>query len=163
VVSGSILNYNAEIIGLTDESSYDNVSNLNQTVVNAFDPNDKTCLEGKIVAPDIVGEYVHYQIRFQNTGTANAQNIVVKDMIDVSKFDVSSLVPISGSHNFNTRITNTNQVEFIFENINLPFATGNNNGYVSFKIKTNPSLAVGDTFSNQVNIYFDYNAISAAI
>ncbi len=157
VVSGSILNYNAEIIGLTDESSYDNVSNLNQTVVNAYDPNDKTCLEGKIVAPDIVGEYVHYQIRFQNTGTANAQNIVVKDMIDVSKFDVSSLVPISGSHNFNTRITNTNQVEFIFENINLPFATGNNNGYVSFKIKTKPSLAVGDTFSNQVNIYFDYN------
>ena len=157
VVSGSILNYNAEIIGLTDESSYDNVSNLNQTVVNAYDPNDKTCLEGKIVAPDIVGEYVHYQIRFQNTGTANAQNIVVKDMIDVSKFDVSTLVPISGSHNFNTRITNTNQVEFIFENINLPFATGNNNGYVSFKIKTKPSLAVGDSFSNQVNIYFDYN------
>ena len=157
VISGSVLNYNAEIIGLTDENSNDNNSGLNQTVVNAYDPNDKTCLEGKIVSPDVIGEYVHYLIRFQNTGTANAQNIVVKDMIDLSKFDLSTLVPITGSHNFYTRITNTNQVEFIFENINLPFTAGNNNGYISFKIKTKPSLIVGNTFSNQVNIYFDYN------
>jgi hypothetical protein len=96
-------------------------------------------------------------VRFQNTGTANAENVVVKDLIDITKFDVSTLVPISGSHNFYTRITNTNEVEFIFEDINLPFANGSNNGYVSFKIKTKPTLIEGDTFSNQVNIYFDYN------
>ncbi|MEZ4853789.1 T9SS type A sorting domain-containing protein [Flavobacterium sp.] len=106
--------------------------------------------------PNMVGEYVHYMIRFENTGTYPAENIVVKDMIDTTKFDIATLVPISGSHEFYTRI-NGNKVEFIFENINLPFNDANNDGYVVFKIKTLPSLVIGDTFSNQANIYFDYN------
>ena len=107
--------------------------------------------------PDKVGDFVHYKIRFENTGTANAQNIVVKDVIDTSKFDISTLVPIDGSHTFVTRIINTNQVEFIFENIQLPFDDANNDGYVVFKIKTKPTLVLGDTFSNTASIYFDYN------
>ncbi len=78
-------------------------------------------------------------------------------MIDTAKFDLSSLVPLSGSAAYTTRITTTNQVEFIFQNINLPFAAGTNTGYVAFKIKTLPTLVVGDTFSNSANIYFDYN------
>jgi Leucine-rich repeat (LRR) protein len=154
---GDVLNYKATVAGLTDETPNDNTSSLNQTVVNALDPNDKTCVEGTTVSPSMVGQYVHYIIHFENDGTANAQNIVVKDMIDTTKFDVSSLVPLIGSANFTTRITNTNQVEFIFQNINLPFAAGTNGGYVAFKIKTLPSLVVGDTFSNTANIYFDYN------
>lgn len=157
VIQGSILNYTAGIVGLTDQNSNDNVSNLHQIVVNSFDPNEKTCLEGQTVTTDIIGEYVHYLVRFQNTGTANAQDIVVKDIIDVSKLDLSTLVPINGSHSFYTRITNTNQVEFIFENINLPYNSGSNTGYISFKIKTKPGLVSGDSFGNQVNIYFDYN------
>ena len=157
LLSGSILHFNTEITGLTDENANDNISSLNQTVVNALDPNDKTCLEGQTVTTNVIGEYVHYMIRFQNTGTANAQNIVVKDLIDLTKFELTKLLPISGSSNFYTRISNTNQVEFIFENINLSFSAGSNTGYISFKIKTKPTLVVGDTFSNQVNIYFDYN------
>lgn len=155
--SGSILNYSAEIIGLTDVYPTDNTSILNQTVVNSFDPNDKTCLEGAIIGPDGIGEYVHYIIRFENTGTANAENVVVKDVIDTSKFDLSSLIPIGGSHSFVTRM-NSNNVEFIFENINLPFADETNDGYVAFKIKTKSNLVVGNSFSNSVSIYFDYNA-----
>ena len=157
LISGSVLNYSCEINGLADENSNDNVANLNQTVVNAFDPNDKTCLEGKTVTTNIIGQYVHYMIRFENTGTANAQNIVVKDLIDITKFDLATLIPINGSHSFYTRISNTNQVEFIFENINLPFLSTAKKGYVCFKIKTKSNLTLGDTFSNQVNIYFDYN------
>ena len=74
----------------------------------------------------MVGKEVHYLIRFENTGTANAENIVVKDMIDTTKFDINSLIPIDGSHPFVTKISNTNKVEFIFENINLPFGDANN-------------------------------------
>lgn len=155
--SGDILNYTSSINGQTDETPNDNISNLNQTVVNSYDPNDKTCLEGTTITPSMVGEYVHYLIRFENNGTANAQNIVVKDMIDINKFDINTLIPIKGSHNFETRISSTNKVEFIFQNINLPFDDANNDGYVSFKIKTKPNLVVGNTFSNSANIYFDYN------
>lgn len=155
--SGDILNYTASINGQTDETPNDNIATLNQIVVNSYDPNDKTCLEGTTIAPNMVGEYVHYLIRFENNGTANAQNIVVKDMIDTNKFDINTLIPIKGSHNFETRISSTNKVEFIFQNINLPFDDANNDGYVSFKIKTKPNLVVGNTFSNSANIYFDYN------
>ncbi|KMQ60254.1 hypothetical protein ACM46_18775 [Chryseobacterium angstadtii] len=154
---GSILLYNAQINGATDDTPADNLFTLNQTVVNSFDPNDKTCLEGTSISQAQVGNYVHYLIRFENTGTANAQNIVVKDVIDTSKFDLSSLVSLSGSHNFVTKVNSPN-VEFIFENIQLPFDDANNDGYVSFKIKTKSTLTVGDTFSNTAQIYFDYNA-----
>ena len=155
---GDILNYNSNITsGNIDERLIDNTFMLNQTVVNSYDPNDKTCLEGATISPSKVGDYVHYMIRFENNGTANAQNIVVKDMIDLAKFDIASLVPIKGSHSFVTSITAGNKVEFIFENINLPFDNANNDGYVAFKIKTKPTLVVGNTFSNTASIYFDYN------
>lgn len=134
----------------------DNHQYIKQEVVNSFDPNDKTCLEGTVVGPDFIGEYVHYLIRFENTGTFFAQNIVVKDLIDTSKFDISTLRPMASSHDFVTRIEG-DKVEFIFENIMLPFDDANNDGWISFKIKTLPTLSVGDSFSNTAEIYFDYN------
>jgi hypothetical protein len=158
VNGGDVLNFSTSITSpATDETPNDNTFVYNQTVVNSFDPNDKTCLEGATIAPTKVGDYVHYMIRFENNGTANAQNIVVKDMIDLAKFDINSIVPIKGSHSFTTRITSGNKVEFIFENINLPFDNANNDGYVAFKIKTKPTLVLGNTFSNSASIYFDYN------
>ncbi|MGK4568463.1 DUF7619 domain-containing protein [Flavobacterium sp. 3HN19-14] len=159
VVGGELLYYTAYISSPeTDYTQNDNISTLYQTVVNSLDPNDKTCVEGKNLPPELAGTYVHYVIRFENTGTANAQNVVVKDIIDTSQFSVGTLVPLDGSHPFTTRITDTNRVEFIFENINLPFDDANNDGYVAFKIKTLPTLAAGTTFSNTASIYFDYNA-----
>ena len=158
VNGGDILNYVATITSATtDETPNDNSFIYNQTVVNSFDPNDKTCLEGATISQSKVGGFVHYMIRFENNGTANAQNIVVKDMIDLAKFDINSLVPIKGSHSFVTNISASNRVEFIFENINLPFDNYNNDGYVAFKIKTKSTLVSGNTFTNTASIYFDYN------
>ncbi|MBC7605428.1 MAG: T9SS type A sorting domain-containing protein [Burkholderiales bacterium] len=157
VAGGDVLQYMASVVAGNDETPADNISDFYQTVVNSFDPNDKTCLEGATITPEMVGKEIHYMIRFENTGTANAENIVIKDMIDTAKFDISSLMPIDGSHPFVTRI-NGNKVEFIFQNINLPFDNANNDGYVAFKIKTKPTLVLGNTFSNTASIYFDYNA-----
>lgn len=155
---GDILHYTAQINGAPDDTPADNTFTLNQTVVNSLDPNDKTCLEGTMIAQTQVGDYVHYLIRFENNGTANARNIVVKDVIDASKFDLSTLMPLSASHSFVTRMSGTNMAEFIFQNIQLPFDDANNDGYISFKIKTKSTLTSGDVFSNTANIYFDYNA-----
>lgn len=158
VNGGDFLSYTATANGLDiDETTDDNTFSLRQLVVNSFDPNDKTCLEGNTIDPNAVGKFVHYKIRFENTGTFAATNVVIKDIIDASKFDVSTLEMVDASHSCVTRITNPNKVEFIFENINLPFDDANNDGYVSFKIKTNPNLVVGNSFSNLANIYFDYN------
>ena len=154
---GDFLNYTATInLIATDETPTDNVFILNQTVVNSYDPNDKTCLEGETINPSMIGDYVHYQIRFENTGTFPAQNVVVKDMIDATKFDIATLQMVITSHSCYTRITG-NKVEFIFENINLPFDDATNDGYVVFKIKTLPTLTINSTISNTAEIYFDYN------
>ena len=156
--SGDYLGYRATVFPVVNDGlPYDNNQDLKQIVVNSLDPNDKTCAEGPFVGPESVGKYVHYIIRFENNGTYPAENVVVKDLIDLSKFDITTLTPVSSSHPFVTRISANNNVEFIFENINLPFLDATNDGYVAFKIKTLPSLVLGDTFTNKANIYFDYN------
>ncbi|WP_412984242.1 T9SS type A sorting domain-containing protein [Pontimicrobium sp. IMCC45349] len=152
------LNFEASITpNDMDETPNDNAHTLKQIVVNSYDPNDKTCLEGATITPDRVGEFVHYLIRFENTGTATAVNVAVRDFIDLDKYDISSLIPLSASHDYYTRIVNGEEVEFIFENIQLPFDDANNDGYVLFKIRTLPTLVLGDTFSNIAGIYFDFN------
>ncbi|RED46683.1 putative repeat protein (TIGR01451 family)/predicted secreted protein (Por secretion system target) [Winogradskyella eximia] len=160
-VNGSdVLTFNANYFIEYELEDPETAFVLEQTVVNSFDPNDKTCLEGDFITPEMVGDYVHYMIRFENTGTANAENVVVKDHIDISKYDLSSILPLHGSHNFVTRIKNTSEdhyVEFIFENINLPFNDTNNDGYIVFKIKTLDTLALNDTLENEAEIYFDFN------
>jgi uncharacterized repeat protein (TIGR01451 family) len=156
--NGDQLNFSAVASPVTNDAVVaDNYASMKQFVVGSFDPNDKTCVEGNTVAPEIAGSYVHYVIRFENTGTYAAENIVVADIIDATKFEINSLIPIDGSHSFYTRIKG-NKVEFIFENIDLPFDDAGNDGYVAFKIKTKNTLVAGDSFSNKANIFFDYNA-----
>ena len=155
---GDQLDFDAEIFPIAgDGTPWDNDFGIKQTVVNSLDPNDKICLEGNNVGPEMIGEYVHYMIRFENTGTFPAENIVVRDMIDLEKFDIATLVPLHASHSFETRISAMNKVEFIFENIMLPFDDLSNDGYIAFKIKTLPTLQTGNSFSNAASIYFDYN------
>lgn len=156
LVANDILVFTSQITGGLDETPSNNQFNLSQTAVNSYDPNDKTCLEGNTITQTQVGDYVHYLIRFENTGTAIAQNIVVKDEIDLSKFDITSVQPINGSHSFITKVSG-NTIEFIFENIQLPYTNSSNDGYIMFKIKTKSTLSVGDSFSNFAKIYFDYN------
>ena len=157
VNDGDVLNYTANITsGNTDELPGDNTFTLNQTAVNSFDPNDITCLEGASVSTAKIGDYVHYMIRFENNGSAEAVNIVVKNVVDTTKFDINTLIPYDANYDYYTRI-NGNKVEFIFENIYLPFDDANNDGYLAFKIKLKSNLVAGDTFSKNANIYFDYN------
>ncbi|MGK4567189.1 T9SS type A sorting domain-containing protein [Flavobacterium sp. 3HN19-14] len=149
-----IFNFNSTIsITGTDEMPSDNSFDLLQTVTGAFDPNDKICLNGTTVVPSQIGKYLNYVINFENTGTAAAVNIVVKDEIDGAKFDVASLQVLESSHAMNTKVTG-NKVEFIFPNINLaPEA----HGRVVFKIKTKNTLVTGNSVTNKADIYFDYN------
>lgn len=155
-----ILTFTATINPIAgDETPIDNSMTLSETVINSFDPNDKTCLEGNFITPEKVGDYLHYVIRFQNSGTAPAQNIVVKDVIDATRFDINTLQLTASSHPQSTRITG-DKVEFVFEGINLPAEVNDesgSHGFVAFKIKTKNTLVLGNTISNTAGIYFDYN------
>src|SRR5690606_13830049 len=64
-----ILNFTATVSPNTDDyTPNDNTLSLEQIVVNSFDPNDKQVLQGDKIHIDNVDEYLHYLIRFQNTG-----------------------------------------------------------------------------------------------
>jgi len=105
----------------------------------------------------MVGAFLDYLIRFENTGTAEAIHVVVKDTIDSDKFLINTLTITDASHPLKVRTSYSNNVDFIFENINLPFDDANNDGYVAFKIQTKDDLIVGDEIENKAEIYFDFN------
>ena len=159
---GTILNFSATINPVTtDENPSDNQSEFSQMVIGSFDPNAITCIEGASVSPIEIGNYLHYGITFENTGNYFAENVVVKDVIDTTKYDINSIQLLNTSHPAYTRITG-NVVEFIFKNINLAASSGTppvgGHGDVLFKIKSLSSLVAGDFVEKNAKIYFDYNA-----
>ena len=161
VNNGDVLNFTTTINPiLADETPLDNVFVFNQTVVNSYDPNQIACLEGNTITPEEVGNYLHYNINFENIGTADAINIVVKDTINTAKFNINSLQLQYASHDVETKVSG-NIVEFIFKNIHLQPSNGGpigGHGNVLFKIKTLPNLGIGDEVLGSASIFFDYNA-----
>jgi uncharacterized repeat protein (TIGR01451 family) len=152
---GDVLQFTTSILPIAgDETTTDNTFLYNQTVVGSYDPNDITCIEGPSVSPSLIGEYLHYVINFENTGTAAAENVVVKATIDTTKFNLNSLQLLNTSHPSYVKITG-NIVEFIFENIALD--TGGH-GNILLKIRSKGTLQSGDNVSNRGDIFFDYNA-----
>lgn len=145
-------------IASTDDTPQDNADRIVQTVINSFDPNDKACLEGEYMSIDDVGDFLAYKIRFENTGSAEAVNIVIVDSIDLESLDFNSIEIVEASHPVFLRIKEPNVAEFVFENIYLPFDDANNDGYVLFRIRTLETLVLGDQIKNDAEIYFDFNA-----
>lgn len=160
VNNGDLLHYSAALTTTeTDETPLDNQAIYNQIVVGSYDPNDKTCLEGNAIDISQIGDYLHYVIRFQNTGTAAAENVVISDYIRYP-LNYHTLEIISSSHPVRSLLTNGN-LEVFFENINLPSSNVDetaSHGYIAFKIKLYTSyIVLNDIIENTANIYFDYN------
>lgn len=156
---GDVLPFTATINPISgDVMPDDNVFNFNQIVVGAYDPNDITCLQGEEVSPDYIGEYLHYLIRFENTGNFTAENVVIEYFVNEEQYDLNTLQILNASHDMYARINN-NRVEFIFENIQLEPSdeSGGGHGGIIIKMKTINNLNIGDLVAKQANIYFDYN------
>ena len=156
-----ILSFSADVVPQSgDLTPDDNIYELEQVVVNSFDPNDKQVMQGDEIYIDDIDQYLDYRIRFQNTGTASAINVRILDTLH-PKLDWNTIQPISASHDYNIQITNGNEVEFIFDNINLPHEADNepeSHGYVAYKIKPKSNVEVGDIISGDASIFFDFNA-----
>ena len=157
---GDSLDFNIEITtSVIDDNPSDNEFTYSQEVVNSFDPNDKRVLEGTEVYIEEASNYLHYMVRFQNTGTANAQKVVVKDTLS-DNLDWSSLQMVSASDDYQVNIVNGNALEFVFNNIDLPFEDADeegSQGYISYKIKPKQGIVVGDIIAGDAAIYFDFN------
>ena len=159
-VGTPVLELGANVATATEDiTPDDNRFGFNQEVVNSFDPNDKQVLQGEIITISQINNYLDYIVRFQNTGTASAITVRIEDVLD-EKLDWNTLIPVTASHSYSTRVTDGNHVEFIFDNINLPHEAADepgSHGFIAFKIKPKHDIALGDVIAGSAGIYFDYN------
>jgi hypothetical protein len=159
--SGDILAFQAIINPISNDTNpEDNTYNLEQIIINSYDPNDKQVNQGEEIYESETANYLDYIVRFQNTGTADAINVRIEDVLS-GKLDWNTFRPLSASHEYRVEILNGNDVYFIFDNINLPPEVSDpegSNGFVAFQIKPIQNIALGDVIENTADIYFDFNA-----
>ncbi|WP_430409592.1 T9SS type A sorting domain-containing protein [Kordia sp.] len=142
-----------------DVTATNNVFTINQTLIGSYDPNDINVLEGTEILLEDSDKFLHYTIRFQNTGTASAINVSVNNELDAN-LDWSTFQLESLSHTGHVKITDGNELKFIFDNINLPDSTSdepNSHGFITYRIKPKTNIAIGDVISNKAAIFFDFN------
>lgn len=151
---GDVLDFGMSINPGTDEMPQDNSFEFPQVMVGALNANSIVCIEGETVSPDVIGDYLHYIVRFENTGTAPADFIVVELDVDPDQFDISTLRLINSYQPTSTRVSG-DRVTFRFENASLSVA---GHGNLLYKIKSRSGLTAGDVVTTSAKIFFEYNA-----
>ncbi|MBI2257907.1 MAG: T9SS type A sorting domain-containing protein [Flavobacteriia bacterium] len=155
-------NWTPELVNVFPQDDADPVKDIYCGVVTgSYDPNDKKGTPYGLGTEHEVlpNQDIEYLIRFQNTGTDTAFNIVVRDTLDLD-FDIFSVIPGSASHDYNFRMYGPRVMEWTFPNILLPDSTTNevaSHGFLSYRVKQKPNLPNGTLLSNDADIYFDFN------
>lgn len=144
-----------------DVSPDNNTSILHEPILFAYDPNDKTCLQGNMITTEQIesGQEMEYIIRFQNTGNLGASFVTIHDTLS-QYLDQSSFRFISSSHPCIYQLESNGVISFIFDPITLPSQDedeGASHGFVKYAIKPRSGLTVGTGITNTAYITFDFN------
>lgn len=156
---GDVLDFEAIIDAQVDDDMSNNTYELSQIVTNSYDPNDIRVHEGASITPEQAEDYLHYTIRFQNEGTANAQIVRIETQLDAN-LDWDSFIPINASHSYEIIRDDEGSLEFIFDGIDLPYVDADeagSQGYITYMIKPKSTVQLGDSMSATAGIYFDFN------
>jgi uncharacterized repeat protein (TIGR01451 family) len=133
-----------------------------RTITGAYDPNDKiayTSSGNTSVWQINEDDWIDYTIRFQNTGTDTAFNVLITDTLPPT-LDPGSIIWGAASHTHSRIIEGQGVLKFHFPNIQLPDSNVNeplSHGFVGFRIRPRLPLLPGDDIINIANIYFDFN------
>ncbi|MGB3527580.1 MAG: T9SS type A sorting domain-containing protein [Flavobacteriales bacterium] len=160
---GTTLSATATVITpLNDIDLSNNVCSHSEVVVGSFDPNDKQArtTSGSDVSW-IPGQdsTITYTLRFQNTGTAPAQTVVVSDTLP-GLLDLSTLRILGASHAYAVSLDSARVLRFTYDHIMLPDSGSNelaSHGFAQFRINPVPDIAVASTIDNAADIFFDFN------
>ncbi len=131
-----------------------------QQNIASYDPNDKAAQPAGYGAAHYIAQNIalDYKIRFQNTGTDTAFNIVILDTLS-SHVDITSLQMGASSHAYTWSLTG-NVLKVSFPNIMLVDSVANeplSHGFFRYRIAQNTNNPIGTLIENQAAIYFDYN------
>ncbi len=163
---GDLLNFEA-YVNYTDVNGTQTSSifEYHTEVQCSFDPNDKLVFPSRNtdfpVNYTLFDESLYYTVRFQNTGNAEAYDVVIKDTLDAN-LDWTTFQFLGSSHAdvLTTTMDEDGILTFDFTDIFLPDSTSNfegSQGYVSYLIKANSGLAENTIIENSAGIYFDFN------
>lgn len=129
----------------------------------AYDPNDKQVSPegyGSSGAVDIATPHLEYTIRFQNTGTAPAYHVKLRDALPV-ELDPARIELLGYSHAPSVIGMNGDGVlEVRFIHIMLPDSASDpagSQGFIRFRIGVREGLPHGTGIMNSAEIYFDLN------
>lgn len=131
-------------------------------VINSYDPNDKLAYPKGYSDNHYIelNTDLEYKIRFQNTGNDTAYLVEIIDTLS-GALDPKTFKAGAASHPYSYEIFENGIVRFTFENIDLVDSFTNepaSHGFVEYKIKQMPGLALGTIIYNAADIYFDQNA-----
>lgn len=147
----------------SDSVPGNNVMVYSDTTSNSYDPNDKQASPSQRMDQGWIfddEEMLTYTIRFQNTGTDTAFYVVLRDQLDISTLDVSTLKIVGSSHDYKLRILNGRELEVRFDDIYLPAEFTDpegSQGFFSFTIDRLENLPYKTKIENFAAIYFDFN------
>lgn len=131
-------------------------------VINGYDPNDirinpvKNCDVNYL----LLDEVHTYTIRFQNTGNAEAVNIIVIDTLS-SQLDITTFRVLGKSYEkMYVSLEGNNILKFHMDSIMLLDSATNealSQGYIIYEIYPLTSVAENTIINNKAEIYFDFN------
>lgn len=142
----------------TDCCQSNNSGTLLQIVGNSYDPNDKNVDTQEQMVPSVDDELT-FTVRFQNTGTAPAQNIYILDTIS-SLLDLTTFEVLESSHPMHVDNLGSGVLRFNFPQIWLPDSTTNeaeSHGHVVYRIRETAGNIEGSEIFNTAHIFFDWN------
>ncbi len=151
----------ASLVGTDDINPSDNSFEISETIIGSYDPNDKTPSLGYVNLDELSnGEPIDltYRIRFQNTGTASAINVMITDLIE-ENLDIQSFQMLDATHNYSYAIQG-DSITWYFNNIMLPDSTSDPEGSIGqvfFRIRSTGNHDETSLIENKVSIFFDFN------
>jgi hypothetical protein len=136
---------------------------ITQTVICAFDPNDKSVIPEGVQIPHytLMSDSLDFVIRFQNTGNDTAFKVVILDTLDKNVLDLNTFQLITYSHPVVVDLRTNGKLTFTFDNILLPDSNVNemgSHGFVRFRCLAKTGLPAPTVLNNTSYIYFDFNA-----
>lgn len=159
---GDIANWTPDLINTLPLDDADPVDDIFCDIVTgSYDPNDKKGYPYGFEAEHFIlpNHQIQFMIRFQNTGTDTAFNIVIRDTLDID-FDIFTVCSGVSSHNYSFKMYGPRVLEWTFSNIMLPDSTTSepdSHGFVTFRVNQMPDLLDGIVLNNDADIYFDFN------
>lgn len=165
VYDGDVLTFTSSIFPITGDDTPDNNVFTLQKQANSgtgsgtpLVPNDIMVAEGSLITLAQASDFLHYTIRFQNTGTSVAHKIVIRNALE-DDLDPGTIEIIGASHTFKPAL-DSKTLEFTFDNIDLPPMANDDEasyGYVTYKIKPTTGVGIGSVIENNAEIYYDAN------